>query len=194
MGSTCPDRRVDELNKVEHRHGPGQVPAHLQQASGIGRDHRVRRNRHDVGDLAPAQFGTGVGLHHVVDPRRTAAELGFRDLGQFQAGWCQHRPRLNPDALAMRQMAGVVVGDPGLERVPRRDGSRSTRNSVMSRTSRRTPPRVRRSSGRRATAAVLLHLEPQPAALTMMASSRRVEDVDQSTGAVRASASRPACA
>ena len=69
---------------------------------------------------------------------------------------------LRADALGVRQMAGVVVGDGDAERVPgRATGPSSARNSATSRTLRRTPRPARAHSGSSAQqVGVVLHRRP----------------------------------
>ena len=59
-----------------------------------------------------------LGLDQVVDPRRPAADLRLRHLGDLHArDGAQHAPGLGADSLRVPEVAGVVVDDPRLDRV-----------------------------------------------------------------------------
>src|SRR6478609_8901076 len=106
---------------VEHLDGMGerQVSAraldrrgHLHQAAGVGGDEHLGARGHDVRGLAVTQLAGRLGVEDVVDPGRTAAQLSLVDLPQLQPGYAAEQlPRLGPDPLRVRQVAGVVVRD-----------------------------------------------------------------------------------
>ncbi len=84
----------------------------LQRAARIGRGDHVRRERGDVACFTRPQLSGGLWLDQVIDSGAPTADLGFGRCQQLDAGnRLQERARLRPDALAVRQMAGVVVGD-----------------------------------------------------------------------------------
>ena len=71
--------------------------------------------------LARAELGGGLGLHEVVDAGRAAAQLPVGGLEQLELrDPAQQRARLRADALRVREVAGVVVGDAQRERMARR--------------------------------------------------------------------------
>src|SRR5579864_3995884 len=71
-----------------------------------------------MSSLPLTQLGGGPGLDEVVDPGAAAADLGFGNRDQFEAGNAlQERTRLLTDALGMSQVTGVVIDDPTRQRM-----------------------------------------------------------------------------
>src|SRR5829696_264102 len=94
------------------------VPAHLLQrrlylehAAGVGGDDHLRTGFEDVVRPALTELDGGLGLDHVVDTSRSAADFGLPDLLYFHPWYLlEGLARLPADALRVRQVAGVVVG------------------------------------------------------------------------------------
>src|SRR3954452_16051030 len=93
---------------------------HLQCATWIRRCDHVGTDSIDVGQLAVAEIMRRLGLDQVVDAGAPAADLLFRERQEFDAG---HRPQQIARGLAyalrMREVAGIMVGDPDREGMPR---------------------------------------------------------------------------
>ena len=93
----------------------------LQRAARIGGGNHIRRERRQVAGFAITQIGGGPRLHQVVDAGAPAADLGLGRRDDLHArNGLEQRARFGTHALAVRQVAGVVIGDTGLERMPRR--------------------------------------------------------------------------
>ena len=106
------------------------------------------------------------------------------------------RARLGPDALGVRQVAGVVVGDGQLERVPRRRPGRARRGSPRRRATFSANARARSAyaGSSASSSAYSFIVEPQPAALTTTRSTPVASKVSTSVRAKPcASSSRPLC-
>src|SRR5207245_1173412 len=67
-------------------------------------------------DLSLDELARDLRLQEIVDARAAAAEIAFAELDEPKS-WdpTEQRARLLPDALTVRQMARVVVGDGDLE-------------------------------------------------------------------------------
>ncbi len=94
--------------------------------------------------LAPVEFTASIllrqnlhghfVLHHVVDAGAAAADVGAGHLAERQAGnGGQQLARRGADALAVGQVAGILVGDGGVHRPMSGFSSMAARNSVTSR-------------------------------------------------------------
>ena len=144
-----PDGGVEHLDGVRHPHrvpGPLDRGGDLHQAARVGGDQHLGPGRDDVGGLAVAQLAGRLGVDDVVDARRAAAQLGLGDLLQRQAGdRLEQPPRLGADALGVREVAGVVVGDRSSRAGAAGPPGRARRGSPR----RRGPSRRRRAPGRR---------------------------------------------
>lgn len=85
---------------------------YLQDAAWIRAHNDIRPRSNDRRDLLALQLPRDLGLREVVDPGATAAAFGIGDLGDRDAlDRTQQRARLHPDALTMREVAGVLVHD-----------------------------------------------------------------------------------
>src|SRR6185312_9341660 len=112
------DARVEQLHRVQQRHVDAEVLADLQQAARVGGDDDVRPGRRDVLGLPRAELARGLGRDHVVDARRTAAQLRFGQVEELDTrDGAQHGAGLRPHLLRVPEVAGVVVGDAGAYRV-----------------------------------------------------------------------------
>ena len=68
--------------------------------------------------LPRAELARGLGRDHVVDARRAAAQLRFREVEELDTrDGAQHGAGLRPHLLRVPEVAGVVVGDAGVDRV-----------------------------------------------------------------------------
>ena len=78
----------------------------LEHAAGIaGSDHVDAKLRNEFG-FAVAERSGSVGLHEIVDSRRTAADRRFRNLVEFEAGNAgKQSPGLRAYPLRVLQMA-----------------------------------------------------------------------------------------
>src|SRR6266542_3124173 len=118
-------RIVQNPHQMHHRHvGPrrAQTRRHLEDAAGVRRDHDVRPRHEDRRDLLALQFSCDLGVRQVVDARAPAAALGVGDRHDRDVGYRrEQRAWLAPDALAVREMAGVLVDDADRARRPRVD-------------------------------------------------------------------------
>src|SRR3954447_2132381 len=121
-----PDRGVEHLDGVGERQlssGALDRGRHLHQAAGVGGDEHLCACRHDVPGLAVTELSGRFGVEDVVDPRRSAAQLGLVDLLELEARYATEQlPGLGPDALGVPEVAGVVVGDGDLEWMAFGDG------------------------------------------------------------------------
>src|SRR5215218_2538429 len=96
----------------------------LEHTARVGGDDHLRPRLEDVVRLPLPKFGGGLGLDHVVDARRPAADLGLTDLLYVHAWYLlEGLARLLADALRVRQVAGVVVGGRNRQRVTLRYGT-----------------------------------------------------------------------
>ena len=95
-------------------------------------------HRADVRRLAVAQLRRRVRHDDVVDAGRAAADRRLGDVDDLEVrDRAQHRPGLGAHLLAVPEVAGVVVGHAGADRVPRGPGPE-----------RRRAPRARRGPWR----------------------------------------------
>ena len=107
--------------------------------------------------LAIAQLARRIGLREVVDARGAAADLLLRWLPPLEAGYrVEQVAGLDADALRVGQMARVLEGDTEREGMPLGRGSPAS-SSDTSTTLTSSPASLR--------------CEPQPAALTAIAST-----------------------
>src|SRR5215213_3572731 len=98
---------------------------YLEHAAGVGGDDHLRTGLQDVVRLALAELGRGLGLDHVVDTRRSAANLGLSDLLYVHPWYLlEGLARLLADPLRVRQVAGVMVGSRNGQRIPLRHGAK----------------------------------------------------------------------
>src|SRR3954452_21727957 len=113
--SSSHDRLVEKLHRVQHGHPvpePFAVGRYLDRAAGVRRGHDLGAGVEQVARLSAAEVGGGVRLHEVVDAGRAAAHLPLRRVDELELrDHPQQVARLRADALRVRQMAGVVVGD-----------------------------------------------------------------------------------
>src|SRR5215204_101465 len=101
------------------------LPAHLLQkglylehAAGVGGDDHLRPGLQDVVRLALTELGGGLGLDHIVDARRSTADLGLTDLLYVHPRYLlEGLTRLLADSLRVRQVAGVVVSRRNRQRI-----------------------------------------------------------------------------
>src|SRR5215468_10985092 len=97
----------------------GHLDVHAQGAAVLGDLHQTARvaggddPRARLADslgLAPPEVAGDLGLEQVVHPRAPAAKLAVLEVDEGHARDApQQLPRLGPYALAMRQVAGVVI-------------------------------------------------------------------------------------
>src|ERR1700758_1071980 len=109
-------RRTSRLNRAPHQlyrvvdrqRAPQltQVAVKLCGAAGVARGDRIGPGVAQVSGLARAELGRGVGLEHVVDAGRSAADLAFgADLQQLQLrNHPQQLPGLLAHALCVRKV------------------------------------------------------------------------------------------
>ena len=108
---------------------------HASTAAGSrdSRNARPGRPSEQVVDLAVAKLIRRLGIKQVVDAGRAAAERGFGDFGDLEAGNPASRlARLLLHSLRVLQMAGIVIGDAHLRGCRGAWGARSQRNSLIS--------------------------------------------------------------
>ena len=111
--------------------GRSSADGHLHQAARVGGDQQLGAGgeRRCAALRSPSSRGR-LGVEQVVDAGRAAADLRRRRSPQLQPGdAAQQRARLRADALGVRQVAGVVVGDGHRQRVPRRRPGRARRGA-----------------------------------------------------------------
>ena len=96
------------------------------RACGSGGCSRVRGDDHvgarvgDVGDLPAAELSGHLRLDQIEDAGAAAADLGVGKRDEREAGnRLEQLTRLAADALRVRQVTGVVIGDAQRERMPR---------------------------------------------------------------------------
>src|SRR5438034_2562114 len=95
----------------------------LQGAAGIRGGDEVRLRGVDETGLAVAELPGRIGFDEIEDAGAAAADVLLGEWQELDAGdRSQEIPRLLPDALGVRQMAGVVIRHPQCERMPRRSG------------------------------------------------------------------------
>ena len=86
----------------------------LQDAAGIAGGHHVGRSLPDVVHLAREQPVRHGGMGNVVNAGAAAAPVRFLQFDEFETGnQAQQVPWLLADALAVGEVTGVVIGDPG---------------------------------------------------------------------------------
>ena len=86
--------------------------AHLYHAADVARRDHIRLYGPCIADLALPELTRQFRLFDVVGARRAAAHIAFRNLEQLDAGdGAQQSPRFLGDALSVRQVASVVIGD-----------------------------------------------------------------------------------
>jgi len=102
--------------------GATQAAHELQETAGVGGDDGVGVSGEQVLDFPVAELLGGFRLEQVVDAGGAAAEGGFGNFGDLEAGDSgEQLARLLKDALRVAQVAGVVVGDAYLQRISRGD-------------------------------------------------------------------------
>ena len=102
------------------RPGPEQ-PLDLQRAAGVRGGSSSGRRAQARGHLALADLVRALRLDEVVDAGAAAALLAIRNVHHLQPGDApQESARLAADALAVREVTGVVVGDARRDRMTRR--------------------------------------------------------------------------
>src|SRR5712691_12433395 len=93
---------------------------HLERAAGVRGGDEVRLRGVDEAGLAVAELPGRIGLDEIEDAGAAAADVLLGEWQQLDAGdRSQEIPRLLPDALGVRQMAGVVIRHAQGERMPR---------------------------------------------------------------------------
>src|SRR3954454_6833723 len=114
-------RHLNQLNWVEYPERAPHLLAHggdLDRAAGIARGDRVRAGGQQVVHLAAAELRCGLRVEQVVDTRGAAADLptlGLQDLELRYLG--EKVARLGAHGLSVSEVAGVVVGDLGRQRM-----------------------------------------------------------------------------
>ena len=125
---TFPDRRIDQLDRVECRQRPlrpAQGLRDLHEAAGVRARERLRSRREDVRSLAVTELSSGVRLDDVVDPGRSAAEILLGGLDHFEVGDApKRRERRDGQALSVSEVARILQRDRAGQRVARRAGRR----------------------------------------------------------------------
>src|SRR5215470_4997862 len=105
---------VQDLDQVQHLDADAlraQSRLDLQDAPGIGGDHRLGPGGPDVADLAPEQARGHLGLREVVDAGRAAAPVGLGELDEAELrDLAQQLSRRALDLLAVHDVARVVIG------------------------------------------------------------------------------------
>ncbi len=92
--------------------------ADLQEAAGIRRHQRIGPRRQDVRRLALPKFRRWLWRDQIIDARAATADIRLGWLGHLELGYlAKQRARLAGDALAVAQVAGVVIGDPRRNRM-----------------------------------------------------------------------------
>ena len=124
LGGDAADGCVEEFDHVEGGEfflaGSAETAAELHEAAGVGGDDGVGVGGEEMGDFAIAELLGGFGLEEIVDAGGAAAEGGFGDFGDLEAGDSgEQLARLLIDALRVAEMAGVVVGDADREWIAR---------------------------------------------------------------------------
>src|SRR2546425_6457029 len=127
----------------------------LHETAGIPRRHDRGPRLRDPRDLELQELARDPGLEDAVHPRASAAEVALRELHEPEAGDPpEELPRLLTHALAVGEVAGVVIGHGQLEPAERQLGVREHLRHVARphRESARLPHPV----------AVFLHRRPAP--------------------------------
>ena len=121
----------------------GESPAELEEAPGFPLATTPAPSRDPV-ELPLEELPGDLGLHEVVDAGRSAAEVRLGKLDQPEPrDRAQDRARRLPDALAVGEMAGLVVGHREVERSSRlRQVLREELASRPARARRSRRPRV----------------------------------------------------
>src|SRR5512132_2531367 len=84
----------------------------LHQAARIARGHDARSGLDDARYLPAAEVAGDLRLAQAIHPRAAAAEIGVLAVDEGEASNApQQFTRLGPDALTVREMAGVVIRD-----------------------------------------------------------------------------------
>ena len=98
----------------------GESPAKLEEAPGVAaRDHTGPRARDPV-ELPLEELPGDLRLHQVVDARRSAAEVRLGQIDEPEPrDRAEERPGRLPHALAVGQVARLVIGHREIERSPR---------------------------------------------------------------------------
>ena len=160
LRSTGRDRGVEHLDGVceGHRWPPARRSADgdLQQAAGVGGDQQLGAGgAATLAGLAVAELARRLRVEQVVDAGRRRSTARPRRSRRRSARVC--RPAASrgwrPDALGVREVAGVVVGDRHRQRVPRRHRAELDQQlgHVADLGRERRPP-ARRTPGRRPAA------------------------------------------
>lgn len=102
-------------------HGAPLIACDLSRATRVGRSHDVDVEAIDALGFGAPERRRRLWLREVVDASgaTTGVAVGHLEQGELRDG-AQEPPRLGSNALAVREVAGVVVGDPKRERVPGR--------------------------------------------------------------------------
>lgn len=92
--------------------GQFQVLADLQGAAGVGRSDEHGTGREQILDFLTAEFLTNLRLQNVVDPGAAAAEGRIHRFAHLHSrNLSEQLARLQADALAVQQVAGVLVDE-----------------------------------------------------------------------------------
>jgi len=95
----------------------GQRRGHLHPAARVGGDHELRARGQNRGGLALGELARRLGVEQVVRASAPAADFGLGQLSQLDAGDAAQEPAgLVADALCVRQVARVLVGDRDAQR------------------------------------------------------------------------------
>src|SRR4051812_24110896 len=118
----APDRGVYDLHRMGHRHVFTHLlegGLYLEHAAGVrGNDH-LGTGLEDVSRLALAELHGWLGLDHVVDAGRAAADLCLGDLLDLHPRYLlEVLPGLLAHSLRMRKVARIVVRCRDRQRVP----------------------------------------------------------------------------
>ncbi len=118
------NRLIENFDEVHdaHRSACGlEARSDLEETSGIARDDHVCVGLENILHFPIAQLCRRLRLEQIVDTRRSAANIRFRDFAHGHTGdRLQQTSRLRADTLRMLQMAGVVIGGLELDGTSRR--------------------------------------------------------------------------
>ncbi len=98
----------------------GEPHPELEETAGVPAHHHLGTGLGDPVELPPEQLARDLGLEQVVDAGRAAAEVGVAELHEPEPrDGAQQRPRRLAHALAVGEVAGLVVRHRERQRVPR---------------------------------------------------------------------------
>ena len=176
-------RAVENLDQVQH----GQIEAavakpglDLQNAAGVGGDHRLRPRGFDVAHLAPQQAIGHLRLREVVDAGRAAAPVGLRQVDHAQPGHLsQQRARLPANLLAVHDVTGIVIRHRHRDRAQRTAQrlAREELGHVLDGAPRSAAARAAHAGSFASSAPKAFMCAPQPEVLTITASARAASKV-----------------